>query len=187
MKLEIPMTFSKTTKRKTVYLTDDGLVPTSNVYVLKEYLESLGTEPNGIVVTISDTPFSGDEVAQMLAMIKMRTSRETKYKTVFASIDADAPVDSLYLVSEWLRSHGFGDALYLGISDAVSDEETKGEQDGADNAAESEILSPDVAFEAFLEKMVVRKEGSQLTTAQIKTPWAALHGADPEDDISGVP
>ena len=162
-------------------------MPTSNVYVLKEYLESLGTEPNGIVVTISDTPFSGDEVAQMLAMIKMRTSRETKYKTVFASIDADAPVDSLYLVSEWLRSHGFGDALYLGISDAVSDEETKGEQDGADNAAESEILSPDVAFEAFLEKMVVRKEGSQLTTAQIKTPWAALHGADPEDDISGVP
>ena len=150
MKLEIPMMFSKTTKRKTVYLTDDGLAPTSNVYVLTEYLASLGIETKRIIVTISDTPFSDDEAGRMLATITMRTARETKYKTVFASVDADALVDSLYMVSEWLRSHGFGAVLHLGISGAVSDEETKGEQDGADNAAESENLSPAAAFEAFL-------------------------------------
>lgn len=185
MKLEIPMAFSKTTKRKIVFATDDALAPTSNIYLLTEYLESQGIKTKWIVVTITDTPFSDDEIAKMLAMIPMRTSRETKYKTVFASVDADAPVDSLYMISEWLRSHDFGDLLYLGITDAGTGDQPAGDQDGADDAAESESLSPDAAFDAFLEEAIVKRKGNQLTTAQIRTPWAALHDAHPEDDVIG--
>ena len=136
-------------------------------------------------MTIADTPFSDDEIAKMLAMIPMRTSRETKYKTVFASVDADAPVDSLYMISEWLRSHDFGDLLYFGITNAGSGDQPEGDQDDVDVADELENLSPDAAFDAFLEEAIVKQKGSQLTTAQIRTHWAAIHGSDPEDDVIG--
>ena len=42
MRLAIPMQFSKTTKRKTVFATGDGLVPTSNIYMLTEFLQVSG-------------------------------------------------------------------------------------------------------------------------------------------------
>ena len=177
MQITIPMQFSKTTKNKTVFDTSDGQAPTSNVYVSTQELLSRGIETKRIKAIISDMPFSDEEAGRMLMAIPMRFSRTTKYKTVFASADADAPVDSLYMVSDWLSSHGFGDALYLGILDAASSGED------ADDGDEPETLSPDDAFDAFLEDAVVMRTGSRITTNHIRTAWAARHGADPTDDI----
>ena len=177
MRLEIPMTFSKTTKNKIVFATNDGLAPTSNVYILAEFLRVMGADPRRIVATLCDAPYTDEEVGGMLAMIKMRPERDTKYKTVFAPADAGAPVESLYVVTEWLRSHDFGDVLYLGIADAASVYEA------AASAGQIEHHSPDDAFDAFLGETVVRIEGSVLTTAEIRKPWAARNGADFEDKI----
>ena len=155
MRLEIPMMFSKTTKNKTVFATDDGLVPTSNVYILTEFLRVIGADTKRIVATLCDAPFTDEEVCGMLAMILMRPARHTKRKTVFAPDDAGAPVESLYVVIEWLRSHDFGDVLYLGISDAASVYER------AASADQVEHRSPDDAFDAFLEGTVVQDRGQQ--------------------------
>ena len=179
MRLEIPMTFSKTTPRKTVYATGDGLVPTNNVYLTTKYLDSRGIETKGIDAILSSVSFSDDEAERMLVVVPMRISRTTPYKTVFAPVDADEPVESLYVVTEWLRSHDFGDVLYLGISDAASVCEAAA---GADQV---EHRSPDDIFYEFLGETVVRIAGSRLTTAQVREPWAALNGADPEDKIIG--
>ena len=183
MRLAIPMAFSKRTKRKAVFATDDGLAPISTVYVATEDLRSRGIDTRRIIVTVSDVPFTEDEAGQMLLSMPLRALRTTKYKTVF--VNADAPVDSLYVVSEWLHTHGFGDILYLGISDAASVNTAEDERDGTDAANESEELSPDDAFEALLEEAVVRRKGNRLTTAQIRAVWADRRGADPDDDVIG--
>ena len=81
MQLVIPMQFLKTTKNKTVFATKDGLAPTSNVYVVTEYLASRGIETKQCFVIISDVPFSDEEAGRMLMSIPMRISRTTKNKT----------------------------------------------------------------------------------------------------------
>ena len=177
MQLAIPMQFSKTTKRKTVYATGDGLAPTTNVYVTTEYLDSRGVETKRIDAIMSDIPFSDDEIALMLVSVSMRVSRTTKYKTVFASIDTDAPVDSLYVVSEWLRSHEFGDVLYLGISDAASDGGAENGQDGDDAGA----------FDRFLNEAIIRRARSRLTTERMWSAWASYCGVSPDrEEIGGI-
>ena len=184
MQVTIPMQLSKTTKTKTVFATKDGLAPTSNVYVVTEYLTSRGIETKQCFVIISDVPFSDEECGRMLLVIRMRISRTTKYKTVFASADTDAPVESLYMVSDWLSSHGFGDALYLGVLDVASNCDT---EDGANDSDNPEDISLDDTFDTFLEEVVVRRPGSRITTNHIRTAWAARHGADPTaDTIAGI-
>ena len=69
MQLVIPMQFLKTTKNKTVFATKDGLAPTSNVYVVTEYLASRGIETKQCFVIISDVPFSDEECGRMLLVI----------------------------------------------------------------------------------------------------------------------
>ena len=179
MRLEIPMTFTKTTKNKIVFATDDRLVPTSNVYLLTEYLDSRGIESKRIDAILSNVPFSDDEAERMLAMILMRPGRQTPRKTVFRPVEADAPVESLYVVSEWLVEHDFGDALYLGIADAASGYEA------AASADQVEHRSPDDIFYEFLGEKIVRSEGSRITTGMMRMPWAALNDADPNDDVIG--
>ena len=175
MRLAIPMQFSKTTKRKTVYATDDGLVPTSNIYMLTEFLQAAGEGAKQIVTTLSSVPFTDDEARRMLVTITMRVSRTTKYKTVFVSVDADAPVDSLYVVSEWLRSHDFGDVLYLGISDAASGEGSDDDQDDDD------------VFNRFLDGAIIRRVRSRLTTERIWRAWASYRGVSPDrEEIGGI-
>ena len=177
MRLAIPIAFSKTTKRKTVFATDAGLAPTTNIYVTTEYLDSRGIETKRIVATLSSVPFTDDEARRMLVTITMRVSRTTKYKTVFASVDADAPVDSLYVVSEWLRSHDFGDVLYLGISDAASGEGSDDDQDGDD----------DDVFNRFLDGAIIRRARSRLTTERIWRAWASYRGVSPDrEEIGGI-
>ncbi len=177
MQLAIPMQFSKTTKRKTVYATDDGLAPTTNVYVTTEYLDSRGIETEQVVVTVSDVPFSGDDTSRMLVSSPMHVSRTTKYKTVFTAVDADAPVDSLYVISEWLRSHDFGDVLYLGISDAASGDDYEDGQDGDDADA----------FDRFLDGAIVRRSRSRITTERIWSVWASRCGVSPDrEEIEGI-
>ena len=78
MQVTIPMQLSKTTKTKTVFATKDGLAPTSNVYVVTEYLTSRGIETKQCFVIISDVPFSDEEAGRMLLAIRMRISRTTK-------------------------------------------------------------------------------------------------------------
>ena len=175
MQLAIPMQFSKTTKNKTVSATRDGLVPTTNVYATTEYLNSHGIETKRIEATLSNTSFTGEEAGRMLLSVSMRASHTTKYKTVFASIDADAPVDTLYVLSEWLRSHDFGDVLYLGISDAASGDGYEAGQDAAD------------AFGRFLDETITRGSRSRLTTERIWRAWASCFGVSPDtEEISGV-
>ena len=177
MRLAIPMRFSKMTKRKTVYAIGDGLVPTSNVYMLSEFLRSAGAEAKRIVATLSNVPFTDDEARRMLVTITMRVSRTTKYKTVFAPVDADAPVGSLYVVSEWLRSHDFGDILYLGISDAVSG-------DGAEDGQDSNETD---GFSRFLDEAITRSPRSRLTTERIWSAWASYCGVSPDrEEIGGI-
>ena len=89
--------------------------------------------------------------------IPMPVCRTTKYKTVFALVDADAPADSLYVLSEWLRSHDFGDVLYFGISDAASG-------DGAEDGQDSNETD---AFVRFLDEAIIRPARSRLTTERI--------------------
>ena len=182
MQLVIPMQFLKTTKNKTVFATNDGLTPTSNVYVSTEELCSRGIETKQIAAIISDMPFSDEEAGRMLMSIPMRISRTTKNKTLFTSIDTDDPVDSLYMISDWLSSHGFGDALYLGILDAASGYEA---EDGANDSDKPETLAPDAAFDAFLGGTIVRRAGSRITTNHIKTAWVARYGADPKGNTIG--
>ena len=177
MRLAIPMQFSKTTKRKTVFATGDGLAPTTNIYVTTEYLDSRGIETKRIEVIVSDVPFSAAEAARMLLSVSMRVSRATKYKTVFAPVDADAPVDSLYVVSEWLRSHDFGDVLYLGISDAASGDSAEYGQGGDDADL----------FDSFLDESITRCARSRLTTERIWSAWASYCGVSPDrEEIAGV-
>ncbi len=175
MRLAIPMQFSKMTKRKTVYATGDGLVPTSNVYMLSEFLRSAGAGAKQIVATLSNVPFTDDEARRMLVTITMRVSRTTKYKTVFAPVDADAPVDSLYVVSEWLRSHDFGDVLYFGISDAASG-------DGAEDGQDSNETD---AFGRFLDEAITRMPRSRLTTERIWSAWASCCDVSPDREEIG--
>ena len=184
MQLVIPMQFLKTTKNKTVFATKDGLAPTSNVYVVTEYLTSRGIETKQCFVIISDVPFSDEECGRMLMAISMRISRTTKNKTLFASADTDAPVESLYMVSDWLHSHEFGDALYLGVLDVASNCDT---EDGANDSDKPENISLDDTFDTFLEEVVVRRPGSRITTNHIRTAWAARYGADPKGNtIDGI-
>ena len=173
MQLAIPMQFSKTTKRKTVFTTGDGLAPTSNVYMLTGFLQAAGEEAKQIVATLSNVPFTDDEARRMPATITMLVSRTTKYKTVFAAADTNAPVDSLYVVSEWLRSHEFGDVLYLGISYAASGEGSDDEQDDGD------------AFERFLDETIIRMPRSRLTTERIWSAWASYCGVSPDREEIG--
>ena len=182
MQVTIPMQFSKTTKNKTVFATKDGLAPTSNVYVVTEYLASRGIETKQCFVIISDLPFSDEEAGRMLMAIPMRISRTTKNKTLFVSVGTDAPVDSLYMISDWLSSHGFGEALYLGVLDAASGYEA---EDGASDSDDPETLAPDAAFDAFLGGTIVRRAGSRITTNHIKTAWAARYGDDPKGNTIG--
>ena len=179
MRLEIPMKFSKTTPRKTVYATGDGLVPTTNVYLATNYLDSRGIEMKRIDAILSNVPFSDDEAERMLVVVPMHISRTTPNKTVFAADDIGAPVDSLYVVTEWLDAHDFGDVLYLGIADAASVYEA------AASASQVEPRSPEDVLYAFLGEMIFRKEGSRITTGMMRIPWAALNGADPDDDVIG--
>ena len=177
MRLAIPMRFSKTTKRKTVYATSDGLAPTTNIYVTTGYLDSRCIETKKIDAIVSDVPFSGDETGRMLASVPMRVSRTTKYKTVFASVDADAPVDSLYVISDWLRSHDFGNVLYLGISYAASGDGSEDGQDGGDADA----------FESFLDEAIIRRARSRLTTERVWRAWASYCGVSPDiEEIGGI-
>ena len=182
MQLVIPMQFLKTTKNKTIFATNDGGTPTSNVYVSTEELCSRGIETKQIAAIISNMPFSDEEAGRMLMSIPMRISRTTKNKTLFTSIDTDAPVDSLYMISDWLHSHEFGEALYLGLLDVASSCET---EDGANDSDKPETLAPDAAFDAFLEEVVVRRAGSRITTNHIKTAWAARYGDDPKGNTIG--
>ncbi len=177
MRLAIPMAFSKMTKRKTVYATGNGLVPTTNIYVTTGYLASRGIETKSIEVIVSDVPFSAAETGRMLVSMPMRVSRTTKYKTVFASVDADAPVDSLYVISEWLRSHDFGDVLYLGITDAPSGDGAEDGQDGGDTDT----------FDRFLDDAITRSPRSRLTTERIWSAWASFCGVSPDrEEIGGI-
>lgn len=177
MQLAIPMQFSKMTKRKTVYATGDGLAPTTNVYLTTEYLDSRGIDTKGIAAILSNVAFSDEEAARMLITIPMRVSRTTKYKTVFAPVDADAPVDSLYVVSEWLRSHDFGDVLYLGISHAASGEGSDDDQEGDDADA----------FDSFLDGAIIKRSRSRLTTERIWRAWASYCGVGPDrEEIGGI-
>ena len=177
MQLTIPMQFSKTTKRKTVYATGDGLVPATNIYMTTEYLHSRGIETKRIDAVISDVPFSDDETDQMLITIPMRVSRTTKYKAVFASVDTDAPVDSLYVLSEWLRAHDFGDVLYLGISDTAS----------GNGAEDGQGCDDTDAFAVFLDEVITRRPRSRLTTEHIWSAWASYCGVSPDmEEIEGI-
>ena len=182
MQLVIPMQFLKTTKNKTIFATNDGGTPTSNVYVSTEELCSRGIETKQIAAIISNMPFSDEEAGRMLMSIPMRISRTTKNKTLFTSIDTDAPVASLYMISDWLHSHEFGEALYLGLLDVASSCET---EDGANDSDNPEDISLDAAFDAFLEEVVVRRAGSRITTNHIKTAWAARYGDDPKGNTIG--
>ena len=184
MQLVIPMQFLKTTKNKTIFATNDGGTPTSNVYVSTEELCSRGIETKQIAAIISDMPFSDEEAGRMLMAISMRISRTTKNKTLFVSVGTDAPVESLYVISDWLHSHEFGDALYLGVLDVASNCDT---EDGANDSDNPEDISLDDTFDTFLEEVVVRRPGSRITTNHIRTAWAARHGADPTaDTIAGI-
>ena len=88
------------------------------------------------------------------------------------------------MISDWLSSHGFGDALYLGVLDVASNCET---EDGANDSDKPEDISLDDTFDTFLEEVVVRRAGSRITTNHIRTAWAARHGADPTaDTIAGI-
>ena len=182
MQLVIPMQFLKTTKNKTVFATNDGGTPTSNVYVSTEELCSRGIETKQIAAIISDMPFSDEDAGRMLMAISMRISRTTKNKTLFASVDTDAPVKSLYMISDWLHSHEFGEALYLGVLDVASNCDT---EDGASDSDNPEDNSLDDTFDTFLEEVVVRRPGSRITTNHIKTAWAARYGADPKGNTIG--
>ena len=182
MQLVIPMQFLKTTKNKTVFATNDGGTPTSNVYVSTEELCSRGIETKQIAAIISDMPFSDEDAGRMLMAISMRISRTTKNKTLFASVDTDAPVKSLYMISDWLHSHEFGEALYLGVLDVASNCDT---EDGANDSDNPEDISLDDTFDTFLEEVVVRRPGSRITTNHIKTAWAARYGADPKGNTIG--
>ena len=141
MQVTIPMQLSKTTKTKTVFATKDGLAPTSNVYVVTEYLTSRGIETKQCFVIISDVPFSDEEAGRMLLAIRMRISRTTKNKTLFASADTDAPVESLYMISDWLHSHEFGEALYLGVLDVASNCATEDGANDSDNPEDISLLT----------------------------------------------
>lgn len=181
------MQFSKMTKRKTVYGAGDGLAPITNVYIATEYLDSRDIETERVVVTVSDVPFSGDEAGRMLVSVPMRVSHTTKYKTVFTAVDTDAPVDSLYVVSEWLRSHDFGDVLYLGISDAATGSSGEDGQDGAAGSSKPESTSPETSFDTFLDEAVVRRSRSRTTTGHIWSVWASRYGVSPDrQEIGGI-
>ena len=80
------------------------------------------------------------------------------------------------MISDWLHSHEFGDALYLGVLDVASNCDT---EDGANDSDNPEDISLDDTFDTFLEEVVVRRPGSRITTNHIRTAWAARHGADP--------
>ena len=184
MKLAIPMQFSKTTKRKTVYATSDGLAPVANVYIATDYLYSRDIETEQVVVTISDTPF---DAGRMPVSVPMRVSHTTKYKTVFTAVDADAPVESLYVITEFLESHDFGDVLYLGIADTASGGGGEDGQNGAADCAKPEIPSPEMTFDSFLDEAIVRRSHSRITTRRIWDVWASRYGVSPDrEEIEGI-
>ena len=187
MQLAIPMQFSKATKRKTVYATGDGLAPITTVYVTTEYLDSRSIEAERIEAIVSDVPFSGGETGRMLMSVPMRVSRTTKYKTVFASVDAAAPVDSLYVITEWLNSNGFSDELHLGITDAASCGRAEDGQEGAAESDKPESTSSEMAFDAFLDEAIVRRSRSRLTTEHIWSAWASWCGVSSDrEEIDGI-
>ena len=86
-------------------------------------------------------------------------------------------MDSLYVVSEWLRSHDFGDVLYLGIADAASGEGSDDDQDGDDADT----------FDRFLDGAIIRQARSRLTTERIWRAWASRCGVSPDrEEIEGI-
>ena len=180
MKVAIPMVFPKSTKRTTVFATGDGPAPVENVYVSTSSLRSHGISREAIVLAIADVPLSLDVDGGTVMVVKLRVSRTTRRKTLFEAVDADAPIDRLYIVTEWLRSQCFGEELYLGISSADSGDGI--ETDEPDGPSEATIDASD-AFEAFLASAIIRREGSWITTEQIRVAWADHLGASSEDDI----
>lgn len=180
MKVAISMVFAKATKRTTVFATDDGLAPVESIYVNTASMRSHGISGEGIILIISNAPLLPDADADVEMQVKLRLSRTTKRKTLFEAVDVNAPVSRLYIDSEWLRSHDFGDVLYLAISDAASGDGSEADAPGGSSA---EAVDASDAFNAFLDSVVVRREGSWLATEHIRTAWAALQGANPEDDV----
>ena len=169
---EILIQFSKSTKRTTVFGTEDDLVPADDVYVNTAELLSRGIAGERLILSISDKPFTAEEAETIAMIVLMRISRTTKYKTLFQAVSADAPVDRIYLTSEWLQAHGFGDTLYIGISASP----------GADK--DNDVATDPVrAFDEFLAATVIRRKGGLVNTDRIWTAWASIHGESPECDV----
>ena len=161
--MKIRMQFSKTTKNTTVFVTDDALAPTDNIYVSTDELRARGLGKEDILLTVSDKPFTGesDEISMTIAM---RISRTTKTKTLFEAVNANAPVDRIYMTSEWLESKGFEDTLHFRIA-AAPDED------------------PDAAFDAFLGTTIIRRRGGELTTDRIWVRWASLNDGSLDAEV----
>ena len=88
----------------------------------------------------------------MKVTIPMQFSKRTKRMTVFAAIDADAPIQTVYVNADWLRSQGGSEeAIMLTMSDEGTPEE-------------NEKGDPADAFDMFLDATVVRSGDCRMTT-----------------------
>ena len=172
MRITIPMVFSKTTPRTTVFAAADPAAAMRTVYVITALLHAKSIDTEQLILVISDVPFADGE-ARMA--IHMRFSRRTKTMSVFTAVDEGAPVHTAYVNTETLRSQGSdGQEIFLGISDTPFAED------------EARVLSGDT-FEMFLSASVIRRHDCRLTTAHIWNGWAAHCGADPYSaTIAGV-
>ena len=174
---DVLMSFSKSTKRTTVFATDDDLAPVDNAYVNTAELLLHDITGDTLTLSISKAPFTTEEAENFPIIIPMRISRTTKRKTLFKAVNADAPVDRLYVTSEWLLASDFGDTLYLGISPTAGDDTNRDDTNVDDDE------DPDNAFDEFLATTIIRSEGGLVNTDRIWAAWALVHSADPECDV----
>ena len=113
----------------------------------------------------------------MRKKIDMRFSKRTKRTVVFAAIDAHAPIKTVYVDAEWLRSERVSTKqVFLTISDETVPE------DAPEISIECSDDEGD-AFDAFLSASVVQGGESRLTTERIWSAWATHCGEDPAADI----
>ena len=111
----------------------------------------------------------------MKKTISMRFSKSTRRMTVFTAVDADAPIRTVYVDTETLRSHGGSEEeITLTISDEAVIEDAPD-----DNEKDASVD----AFDAFLAASVVESADGRMTTERLWTAWAAHCGVDPTADI----
>ena len=166
------MCFAKTTRRTTVFSSVDVDAPVRTVYVNTAALRAHGSDRSDKVLIISDASLSDAETPPAIA-VHMDFSRKTRRTTVFTAVDGDAPVQTFYVNTDFLHSHGGGTRrIFLGISDARPVEYR--DEDAGDAGDR---------FEAFLRKSVAESPGSRITAGRIWSIWASRCGADPGDDL----